>query len=68
MDIRPIKTEEDYRATLSEIEPLMGAMPDSPEGERLDSLVTLIEAYESQHFPVDLPNPDPGKPGEFRAA
>src|SRR4051812_12983745 len=57
MDIKPIKTEEDYRATLSEIESLMSAAPGSPEGERLDVLATLIEAYERQHFPLDLPDP-----------
>ncbi len=57
MDIKPIKTAEDYRATLREIESLMGAGIDSPEGERLDVLVTLVEAYERQHFPLDLPDP-----------
>jgi len=57
MNIKPIKTEEDYRATLTEIESLMRAMPGSPEGERLDVLVTLVEAYERQHFPLDLPDP-----------
>jgi HTH-type transcriptional regulator/antitoxin HigA len=57
MDVRPIKTEEDYRATLSEIEALMSATTDSPEGERLDVLVTLVEAYERRHFPLDLPDP-----------
>jgi HTH-type transcriptional regulator/antitoxin HigA len=57
MDIRPIKTEEDYRATLREVESLMRAATDSPEGERLDVLVTLVEAYERQHFPLDLPDP-----------
>ena len=57
MDIKPIKTEEDYRATLHEIESLMRAAPDSPEGERLDVLVTLVEAYERHHFPLDLPDP-----------
>jgi HTH-type transcriptional regulator/antitoxin HigA len=57
MDIKPIKTTEDYRATLREIESLMGAEADTPEGERLDILVTLVEAYERQHFPLDLPDP-----------
>ena len=45
MEIRPIKTEEDYRANLREIESLMGAEPNTSEGERLDVLVTLVEAY-----------------------
>lgn len=57
MNIKPIKTDEDYRATLREIESLMNAEPDTPEGERLDVLVTLIEAYEQKHFPLDLPDP-----------
>jgi HTH-type transcriptional regulator/antitoxin HigA len=57
MDIRPIKTEEDYRATLQEIESLMTAEPNTPEGERLDVLVTLVEAYERKNFPLDLPDP-----------
>ena len=57
MDVKPIKTEEDYRAALREIESLMGAEPESLEGERLDVLATLVEAYERQHFPLDLPDP-----------
>jgi len=57
MNIHPIKTEEDYRATLLEIETLMRAEPGSLEGERLDVLVTLVEAYERQHFPLELPDP-----------
>lgn len=57
MDIKPIKTEEDYRETLHEIESLMKAEPGAPEGERLDVLVTLVEAYERRHFPLDLPDP-----------
>jgi HTH-type transcriptional regulator/antitoxin HigA len=50
MDIRPIKTEADCRATLQEIEVLMRAEPGSAEGERLDVLVALVAAYEQQHF------------------
>lgn len=57
MDIKPIKTDEDYRATLREIESLMRAEPGSLEGERLDVLVTLVSAYEQKHFPLDLPDP-----------
>ena len=53
MDIKPIKTEEDYRAALHEIESLMTAEPGSPEGERLDVLVTLVEAYERKHLHRD---------------
>lgn len=57
MDIRPIKTEGDYRAALKEVEPLMFAEPDTPEGDRLDVLVTLIEAYERRNYPIDFPDP-----------
>ena len=57
MDIKPIKTDADYRAALNEIESLMMAGPDTPEGEKLDVMVTLIEAYEAKHFPMDLPDP-----------
>jgi len=53
MEVKPIRTEADYRATLREIESLMSAVPDSSEGEQLDVLVTLVEAYERQHFPLD---------------
>ena len=57
MEIRPIKTEADYRATLNEIEGLMSAEADSPQGDRLDVLVTLVEAYERQHYPIGFPDP-----------
>ena len=57
MEIRPIKTEADYEATLKEIEGLMYAEADSPEGDRLDVLVTLVEAYEREHYPIDFPDP-----------
>ena len=51
MEIRPVRTESDYRATLAEIETLMNAGAGTPEGDRLDVLVTLVEAYERQHYP-----------------
>ena len=57
MDIKPIKTDADYRAALKEIEALMMAVADSPEGEKLDVLATLVEAYESKHYPLDLLDP-----------
>ena len=57
MDIRPIKTRADYRATLREVESLMNARANTADGERLDVLVTLVEAYEKKHFPLDLPDP-----------
>lgn len=57
MDIKPIKTDADYREALKQIETLMMAASDSPEGERLDVMVTLVEAYESKHHALDLPDP-----------
>jgi HTH-type transcriptional regulator/antitoxin HigA len=57
MDIRPIKTDADYRTALNDIENLMMAEQDTVEGEKLDILVTLVEAYEAKHFPMDLPDP-----------
>lgn len=57
MEIRPIKTDSDYRAALEEIAELMDAELDTPEGERLDVLTTLVEAYESRRFPMELPDP-----------
>lgn len=57
MEIKPIKTKADYRAALKEIEVLMSAQRDTPEGERLDVLVTLVEAYENKHYRFDLPDP-----------
>lgn len=56
MDIKPIRTKADYRAALKAVDSLMGAKARSPEGDRLDVLVTLIEGYERQHFPMDLPD------------
>ena len=57
MDIKPIRTKRDYEAALAEIERLMTAKRNTPEGDRLDILVTLVEAYEARHFPLDLPDP-----------
>ncbi len=57
MDIKPVKTKADYRAALKEIETLMMAKANTPEGERLDVLVTLVEAYERKHYPIDAPDP-----------
>lgn len=56
MDIKPIRTKADYRAALKAVESLMGAKARSPQGDRLEVLVTLIEAYERQHFPMELPD------------
>lgn len=57
MEIRPIKTEADYQAALEEIERLLDAAPDTPEGDRLEVLVTLVEAYEEKHYTIPLPDP-----------
>ena len=57
MDVRPIKTDTDYQNTLAEIERLFDARPDTPEGDRLDVLTTLVEAYEAEHEAVAAPDP-----------
>jgi HTH-type transcriptional regulator/antitoxin HigA len=57
MNIKPIRTRADHRAALKRIRALMNARPGTPEGERLDVLATLIEAYEARNFPMDLPDP-----------
>jgi len=55
--VRPIHSEDDYEAALAEVDTLMGAEPGTPEGERLDVLVTLIEAYEARHWAIEAPDP-----------
>ena len=57
MNIKPIKTARDYRKVLQEIDQLMEAKANTPEGDRLDVLVTLAEAWESKHHPIDPPDP-----------
>jgi HTH-type transcriptional regulator/antitoxin HigA len=57
MNIKPIKKETDYEAALKEIESLFDAEPGTPEGDRLEILTTLVEAYEDEHY--DIPAPDP---------
>lgn len=52
-----IKPYVNYREALKEVESLMTAESNTPEGKKLDVLVTLIEAYERKHFPLDLPDP-----------
>lgn len=51
MDIKPIKTKANHQAALKEIETLMDAKPRTPKGDRLEVLVTLVEAYEAKHYP-----------------
>jgi HTH-type transcriptional regulator/antitoxin HigA len=59
MNIRPVHTEADYKATLKEISALMEPDPDpgTPEGDRLDILTTLVQAYEARHTPITAPDP-----------
>ena len=57
INIKPIKTEADYDIALARVNDLMDARPDSPEGDELDVLVTLIEKYEALRYPIDAPNP-----------
>ena len=57
MDIATIRTQRDYRHALKEIEGLMAAKRNTPEGDRLDVLVTLVEAWERKRYRVDLPDP-----------
>lgn len=57
MDIRPIKTEQDYNTAINRIEDLWGAKKDTPEGDELDLLVTLVESYEIKHYPIAPPDP-----------
>jgi HTH-type transcriptional regulator/antitoxin HigA len=55
--VRPIRSEEDYEAVLAEIDELMDAAPGTPRGDRLDVLVTLVEAYEARNWAIELPDP-----------
>ena len=56
-ELRPIRAETDYEAALAEVGRLWGAKSGTPTGDRLDVLVTLIEAYEDKHYPMDPPDP-----------
>lgn len=59
MDIRPIRTKKDYKAALHEVAPFFESEPKlgTPEGDRFEVMLTLIEAYEAKHFPIGLPDP-----------
>ncbi len=57
MTIKPIKTERDYHKALKEIEKSWDAKPNTPQGDRLDVLVTLVEAYEQKHYAINPPDP-----------
>jgi HTH-type transcriptional regulator/antitoxin HigA len=66
MDIRPLRTEGDYKAALAAVSVLVDAdpAPDTPEGDALEILSMLVEHYESEHFPLE--NPDPIEAIKFR--
>ena len=57
MTIRPIRSEADYDEALGEIDRLMGAVPDTPEADELEILVTLVERYESEQWAIEAPDP-----------
>jgi HTH-type transcriptional regulator/antitoxin HigA len=57
MNIFPIKNNTDYQAALAEIDKLMDAEMNTPEGDALDIWVTLVESYEAKQFPISAPNP-----------
>lgn len=57
MQIRPIRTEEDNRAALERISLLFNAEPDTPEGDELEVLATLVEAFEEANYPIAPPDP-----------
>lgn len=59
MEIRPIRTEDDYKAALREVSAYFDnePSPGSTEGDRFEVLLTLVEAYETKHYPIDLPDP-----------
>ena len=57
MNIKPIKTESDYENALSEIDRLWGAESSTPRGDKLDILITLVESYERDHYPIGPPDP-----------
>ncbi len=59
MDIRPIRSDEDHKAALAEIERLWGAAPGTDSGDKLDILVTLVEKYEEDRWPIAEPDWDP---------
>ncbi|WP_026710910.1 helix-turn-helix domain-containing protein [Flavobacterium filum] len=57
MNIKPVKTEQDYQFALERLEEIFDAKPNSKEGDELEILSILIEKYESKHFPIEMPDP-----------
>jgi HTH-type transcriptional regulator/antitoxin HigA len=56
-ELKPIRSETDYEAALAEVERLWGAKSGTPDGDRLDVLATLVDAYEAERYPMDPPDP-----------
>lgn len=59
VQIRPIKTEKDYKAALREVSAYFDnePTPETPDGDRFEVLLTLVAAYEAKHYPIELPDP-----------
>jgi HTH-type transcriptional regulator/antitoxin HigA len=57
IDVRPIRNAADHDAAIAEVKRLWGSKAGTPDGDRLDVLATLIDAYEAQHEPIDCPDP-----------
>jgi HTH-type transcriptional regulator/antitoxin HigA len=57
MEIKPIKNNQDHDRALREIERLWGSAEGTPRGDRLEILISLVEAYERRRFPINLPDP-----------
>ena len=57
MEIKPIRTNEDYEAALARIEEIFDAEPDTPAGDELEILASLVEVYEKRNYPIGLPDP-----------
>jgi len=57
IQVRPIRNKDDHRQAVARIEALMSAAPNTPEGDELDVLATLVDAYEAKHFVMDAPSP-----------
>jgi HTH-type transcriptional regulator/antitoxin HigA len=56
-EVKPLRSEADYEKAMREVEKLWGAKAGTPKGDRLDVLATLIDAYETEHYPMDPPDP-----------
>ena len=57
MEIKPVRNESDYDMALEAIDGLMGCAPNTPDGDTLEVLATLVDAYEAKHWPIEAPDP-----------